>query len=79
MTLPEAMKNIGTVIIKSDQDTLSLEDICSVCLQEYVQGEKLRQLVCKHYFHQECLDCWLFTLFQDDQYLVCPLCKQDVD
>ncbi|TGZ82529.1 hypothetical protein EX30DRAFT_354602 [Ascodesmis nigricans] len=44
---------------------------CLVCLADYEDGETCRQLkVCKHIFHQECIDQWLTTGRNS-----CPLCR----
>jgi len=43
---------------------------CLVCQFAYEQGEKIRLLPCKHYFHHECVDQWLMA--KD----FCPYCRQ---
>ncbi|ORX89167.1 hypothetical protein K493DRAFT_234427, partial [Basidiobolus meristosporus CBS 931.73] len=45
------------------------EAMCTICLDEYSDGELIRRLHCKHHFHQQCLDEWLLI----NRY--CPLCK----
>ena len=46
---------------------------CAVCLSEFLEGESLRKLKCKHTFHKDCLDKWL------EEYLAtCPLCRTRV-
>ncbi|KAJ9177652.1 hypothetical protein P3X46_012847 [Hevea brasiliensis] len=46
---------------------------CAVCLSEFLEGESVRKLKCKHTFHKDCLDKWL------QQYLAtCPLCRTKV-
>lgn len=32
---------------------------CSICLEDYVEGDNLRTLPCKHEFHADCVDAWL--------------------
>ncbi|CAB4283435.1 unnamed protein product [Prunus armeniaca] len=46
---------------------------CSVCLSEFEEGDKIRQLKCKHTFHQNCLDRWL-----QQYWATCPLCRTKV-
>ncbi|KAL5555921.1 hypothetical protein UlMin_038670 [Ulmus minor] len=47
---------------------------CRVCLSEFEEGDKVRNLKCNHTFHKECLDKWL------QQYCsaTCPLCRSKV-
>ncbi|XP_030923661.1 E3 ubiquitin-protein ligase RHA2B-like [Quercus lobata] len=47
---------------------------CTVCLSEFEEGDKVRNLQCKHTFHKDCLDSWL------QQYCraTCPLCRTKV-
>lgn len=48
------------------------ENVCSVCLVATKRGEKVFELVCKHIFHQNCLEPWL------KKSTVCPNCRRDV-
>lgn len=52
-----------------NKDTL----YCAVCLQEAINGERIRRLPkCNHCFHVQCIDAW----FQSHS--TCPLCRNDV-
>lgn len=43
---------------------------CCFCLStEYVKGDTVRELPCKHLFHRNCIDPWLF------EHSSCPYCK----
>ncbi|KAK7305965.1 hypothetical protein VNO77_43878 [Canavalia gladiata] len=46
---------------------------CRVCLSEFKEGEKVRNLKCKHTFHRDCLDKWL-----QEYWATCPLCRKQV-
>lgn len=46
---------------------------CAICIEEYEQRDKLRQLPCKHVFHTECVIPWL-----TERHSSCPLCKNEV-
>ncbi|NXY71276.1 RNF6 ligase, partial [Glareola pratincola] len=68
----EQIDNLST---RSYGDTLSENEIsktCSVCINEYVTGNKLRQLPCMHEFHIHCIDRWL------SENSTCPICRQPV-
>jgi hypothetical protein len=43
---------------------------CSLCLDEFSEGEELLQLKCSHVFHEQCLGPWVLKSKE------CPLCKQ---
>lgn len=45
---------------------------CPICLEDFISGELLRRLDCKHCYHKECLDRWLRTK------ALCPICKASV-
>lgn len=49
------------------------EPCCGICLGNYEEGEDIRMLLCKHYFHCECVDVWLA------KNKTCPFCKRNVD
>eukprot|EP00516_Mucochytrium_quahogii_P005219 CAMPEP_0203763034 /NCGR_PEP_ID=MMETSP0098-20131031/15754_1 /ASSEMBLY_ACC=CAM_ASM_000208 /TAXON_ID=96639 /ORGANISM=" , Strain NY0313808BC1" /LENGTH=590 /DNA_ID=CAMNT_0050657637 /DNA_START=262 /DNA_END=2031 /DNA_ORIENTATION=- len=47
-------------------------DMCSICLIDFEKKEVLKQLPCKHLFHEECIEPWLYRRG------TCPLCKRHV-
>lgn len=49
------------------------EHACSICLDEFVRGDAVRQLPCKHIFHDDCVAKWL-----TERSSTCPLCKLDL-
>ena len=58
---------------KIKRDMLHDLDNCSVCYQNYQNGEYIRELpLCKHSFHKKCVDKWLRA---DRERMSCPLCR----
>jgi hypothetical protein len=33
------------------------ESLCSICYEDFADGDPLRLLPCQHYFHVECVHC----------------------
>lgn len=46
-----------------------IDSTCSICLDNFVKGEKIRELDCKHEFHNDCIDIWMET------HVTCPICR----
>ncbi|KAL5216541.1 hypothetical protein ABZP36_007942 [Zizania latifolia] len=42
---------------------------CSICQEEYSDGEEVGKMACKHYYHISCIQNWLM------QKNWCPICK----
>ena len=54
------------IITKS---TKNINEICSICLDEFVINDEINKLECLHKFHKECLDEWFINNN-------CPLCRK---
>ena len=53
---------------------------CTICLQEFEQGDTIATLACSHEFHQECVDEWqAHTLSQHGLTPSCPQCRADLE
>ncbi|CAB0031956.1 unnamed protein product [Trichogramma brassicae] len=45
---------------------------CSVCWDDFVVNECVRQLPCQHHFHEPCIVPWL------ELHGTCPICRQSL-
>lgn len=68
----EQIDNLSTRNYEHNSTDAELGKICSVCISDYVTGNKLRQLPCMHEFHIHCIDRWL------SENCTCPVCRQPV-
>ena len=50
----------------------TISEPCSICLQDFQEGDTRKLLQCAHGFHAQCIDQWLHTN------LSCPICKHSV-
>ena len=48
---------------------------CAICLESYQNGQELRVLPCRHYFHSTCADKWLCEQLMSSGECSCPMCK----
>ncbi|KAM7338704.1 hypothetical protein ACRRTK_002188 [Alexandromys fortis] len=42
---------------------------CTICMTEYEEGDRIRELPCSHEFHVHCIDRWLW------ENSTCPICR----
>ncbi|KAI8925264.1 hypothetical protein BC831DRAFT_461703 [Entophlyctis helioformis] len=61
----------------TESDAVSLHErttdhTCALCLCDYENGDRLRELFCRHRFHAECVDEWLVQGKRK-----CPVCNCD--
>jgi len=47
-------------------------DSCTICMEKYTSGVKVKTLPCKHEYHTECVNEWLKTSKK------CPVCSKEV-
>ncbi|XP_004715458.1 E3 ubiquitin-protein ligase RNF6 [Echinops telfairi] len=68
----EQIDNLSTRNYEHSSTDGELSKVCSVCISDYVAGNKLRRLPCMHEFHIHCIDRWL------SENCTCPICRQPV-
>lgn len=55
---------------------------CTICAEQYEEGDALRVLKCQHEFHLHCFDRWVYTFATDSRRgnnkPSCPLCKTEL-
>eukprot|EP01084_Bolivina_argentea_P185469 319828_1 len=54
-----------------NKETLLHNETCNVCLDDFVEGEEIKLLNCKHAFHEKCIKTWIIQKGE------CPVCKRD--
>ncbi|XP_057616758.1 E3 ubiquitin-protein ligase RLIM-like [Chionomys nivalis] len=64
-------KQINNLAMRSFGENDSLKT-CSICITEYMEGDKLRELPCSHEYHVHCIDRWL------SENSTCPICRRAV-
>ncbi|XP_014239011.1 E3 ubiquitin-protein ligase RNF115 isoform X1 [Trichogramma pretiosum] len=64
------IEEIPTSKITQEQVDSKLQ--CSVCWDDFVVNESVRQLPCQHHFHEPCIVPWL------ELHGTCPICRQSL-
>lgn len=60
--------------VETIQDWVPISnELCSICLDDFVHGEVVNVLPCGHGYHPDCIQPWLLHRAP-----YCPLCKKDV-
>ena len=59
----------------TNENVISIErdDYCAVCMADFENQKNLKCNTCQHVFHQNCLESWWATNFQNK--LRCPMCR----
>ncbi|MED6179807.1 hypothetical protein PIB30_004452 [Stylosanthes scabra] len=66
-----AVENLPTVTV--DDELLNSEhNECAVCQDEFEKGSQVRQMPCKHVYHDDCLLPWL------QLHNSCPVCRYEL-
>ena len=60
--------NLNTLLLCNELP----DDLCSICLEDFKEGDKIKKLNCNHVYHEECLIPWL----NKNDY--CPMCRQNI-
>ncbi|CAL5187870.1 unnamed protein product [Lathyrus oleraceus] len=56
--------------VPNPNETSTQNETCTICQEDYVEGETIGRLDCRHIYHLECIKQWL--LLKN----VCPICKK---
>ncbi|KAH8860992.1 E3 ubiquitin-protein ligase [Schistosoma japonicum] len=67
-------RHLRRLVLKRFTKGLDPYDVCCICLEDYVDRDKLRLLPCQHAFHMKCIDPWLLCNRRH-----CPICNQIVE
>ena len=68
---PNRIEKKEIIFMKNSSDINNplYDNTCSICLEPYINNDKLYQLTCNHYYHQICINHWL------QKKTSCPLCR----
>lgn len=65
----------------SEQSLDNNVPMCSICLENYVDGDALLTLACGHCFHSECVNKWFYQGCLNNSEVIetfrCPQCRQN--
>jgi hypothetical protein len=61
--------NFPEIVIKDLNKLDEANKSCTICLDDFVNNEKVVALPCLHYFHKKCINKWM------ERKKECPICK----
>jgi ribosomal protein L37AE/L43A len=70
--LKEYDKEIGAINKITKDNTM-----CSICYEIINDNQYVDSFICKHLFHDECMNNWLKTKFTNNEDPYCPNCRQE--
>ncbi|XP_068687709.1 uncharacterized protein [Montipora foliosa] len=56
---PKTLSQAQINCLRSDTVNGVLENLCSICMEEYSPGQETMFLPCGHFFHSHCIQTWL--------------------
>lgn len=59
-------------IVEVTEEQVNSKLQCSVCWEDFVLKENVRQLPCQHVYHEICIRPWL------ELHGTCPICRQNL-
>ena len=65
-----------TIYHNSDIKNKYNQKDCIICLDEYIDKDKIIILPCNHVYHRECIITWLL---KQDSILTCPICNKIIN
>merc|ERR1719341_940337 len=68
-----AKENIQEIpTVKISQQQMEKSQSCSVCWEDFTEGEEVKLLECEHCFHSQCIVPWL------ELHGTCPVCRKEL-
>lgn len=61
--------NSAEIKITEENKELFKDEVCSICISGFNAGDTARKLVCRHYFHHDCIRMWVVRQSK------CPNCN----
>ena len=79
-SLPVSIFALSAVLVTDPDSPIDDAPICSICLENFADGDELRTLKCSHCYHKGCIDLWLLGCMSDATTSTChcPDCRQEL-
>ena len=69
---PMARESIQIPTVKISKEQMEKSQSCSVCWEDFTEGEEVKLLECGHCFHEGCIGPWL------ELHGTCPVCRKEL-
>lgn len=66
----EEINKLSEISVTKEHVSLNLQ--CPICMEDFVLDEKVKELSCRHFFHNDCIVEWLKL------HATCPTCRTNL-
>lgn len=72
LSIQQIEEEMPEIVYVPEEETSESNQTCTICLEDFHEGDPIRKAPCQHFFHKQCIDGWLSIRNN------CPNCKLEI-